>query len=246
LTVPWVLYVVSVGGDFLDLYRFFVPVLPLAALALAAAWHRAFVAARARRGRYAGLALAAIAALALLAYGAGQRDLRARALEVSEPGRAARGIEPLGWTRSYALRWAAMGRFIGGLARPGDWMAVGAAGAMPFYAGIDNLDTLGLCDAWVAHHAPVVGDRPGHQRFAPLPYILARRPVFLLIGNDYTSDRPLPLRRDPVWRARGYVWARAHVTTALGAPEPFFHYFLLRRDRAAAWRGRPGLAVAGD
>jgi hypothetical protein len=227
LLPAYVVYVALVGGDFLDLYRFFVPLLPLA-FVLAAS----LLAGRLSSFAHGAVATALGAAL-VFAHGVHQRELGARALQIAEPARREHGIEPLGWTRLYALRWAAIGRFIAEHAEPDDWMAVGAAGAMPYYAGIRNLDTFGLCDEWVAHNAPIVGQRPGHQRFAPESYILSKRPVFLLIGNDYSSDAPRPLRRDRKWESRGYVWAEARIDAArYGAPSSFHHYFLMRRDRA--------------
>ncbi len=228
LLIPlYVAYVVTVGGDFLDLYRFFVPLLPLG-IAL-------FVASLSSRlERFAGgRVLLAVAVLLVALHGGQQHALAQRARQVKEPERSSRGIEPLGWTRLYALRWAAMGRWIAAHAAQDDRMAVGAAGAMPYFAGIHNLDTFGLCDAWVSHHAPIVGNRPGHQRFATREYILKHEPAFLLIGNDYARDAPAPLRKDASWERRGYVWAEAKVDAkTFGAPTTFFHYFLMRRDRA--------------
>jgi hypothetical protein len=236
----YVAYVVTVGGDFLDLYRFFVPLLPLG-LVLATA---AILPRLAARLPYA--AALAAGALLLLGHGVHQQRLAARALQVKEPERAERGIEPLGWTRLYARRWAAIGRWIHAHAEPSDWMAVGAAGAMPYFAGIANLDTFGLCDAWVAHEGPIVGNRPGHQRFAPESYILSKRPVFLLIGNDYSSDTPRTLRRDRKWEQRGYVWAEARVDAdRFGAPATFYHYLIMRRDRAEQHASSKWLRFAG-
>lgn len=244
LVVTYVPYVVSVGGDFLDLYRFFVPLMPIAFAALVSTGCGLYLRLPKRAGPRWTASFLALALLAAFAWQ--QQRLRSTALAISEPARAAAGVEPLGWTRLHALRWAAMGRWIASMASPGDWMAVGAAGAMPFYAGISNLDTFGLNDAFVAKNAPVVGDRPGHQRFAPLDYILSKEPVFLLIGNDYVLESPAPsLRRDPVWERRGYVWAEATLLReAHGAPGRVHHYFLLRRDRAEALRGRPHLRTA--
>jgi hypothetical protein len=228
LLVPlYVVYVIMVGGDFLDMYRFFVPLLPLGMVLVACA-----LSAQLARFSQGNVLLATVVTLLVL-HGAHQHALASRARQVAEPERSSRGIEPLGWTRLYALRWAAMGRWIGAHATQSDRMAVGAAGAMPYFAGIHNLDTFGLCDAWVSHHAPVVGNRPGHQRFAPRSYILRHKPAFLLIGNDYTRDKPEPLRRDLTWKRLGYVWAEAKVDQAtFGAPKTFFHYFLMRADRA--------------
>jgi hypothetical protein len=238
LIALFVPYVISVGGDFLDLYRFFVPLLPIAfALVVSAGYTLLRPSARPRAVRCA----AALGAVALLgAFAAGQLRLRETALKVAEPERARIGVEPLGWTRLYALKWAAIGRWIASVSAPDDWLAVGAAGAMPYHARVNNLDTFGLCDAYVAHEAPIVGNRPGHQRFAPLPYILSKSPVFLFIGNDYARDVREPvLRRDPAWERRGYVWAEATIDAeTFGAPTTFYQYFLLRRDRAEALRGR--------
>jgi hypothetical protein len=239
LVPAYVAYIALVGGDFLDLYRFFVPLLPLV-FVLAASLLAGSVYAVARGAVALGLAVALVAGHAVHQYRLGER-----ALQVAEPQRAEHGLEPLGWTRLYALRWAALGRWIAAHAERDDWMAVGAAGAMPYYAGIRNLDTFGLCDEWVAHSGPIVGHRPGHQRFAPEWYILQKRPAFLLIGNDYSSDAPRALRRDRRWDARGYVWAEARIDAAkFGAPRSFHHYFLMRRDRAEQHASSPYLRFA--
>jgi len=184
----------------------------------------------------------AIAAALFLVHAQGQYTLAERAKQVREPERAKRGIEPLGWTRSYALRWAAMGRWIAHHAAPDDRMAVGAAGAMPYWSGIYNLDTFGLCDAWIAHHGPIVSNRPGHQRFAPRSYILQHKPVFLLIGNDYAREKPEPPKRDRTWEKLGYTWAEAKVDAhTFEAPETYYHYFLMRLDRATERASSPWL-----
>ena len=53
------------------------------------------------------------------------------------------------------------------------------------------------------------------------------------------------LRRDPTWERRGYVWAEATIDAeTFGAPTTFYQYFLLRRDRAEALRGRAFVRTA--
>jgi len=52
------------------------------------------------------------------------------------------------------------------------------------------------------------------------------------VGIDRCS--PQPLRIDPAWAQRGYVWAEATVdSTTFGSDEIFCHDLLRRRDRAA-------------
>ena len=238
------LYVARVGGDFLPATRFFAPLVPLLALFVGVAVDllvRSVPDASPRVAR--GAVRGAVAGLALSLVGAPQLAWAHAVVVDEEPLR----IEPLHWTRDYGLRWSALGRWIAAHAKPGDGMAMGAAGAAPFYAGLDvwNLDILGLCDAYVAREGIVVGSRPGHQRRAPLRYTLAKRPVFLFEG-DYDREEPPVLARDTGWESRGYEWAAAKVDGRYGATTPFWWVFLLRRDRADELRGATDLVLATD
>jgi arabinofuranosyltransferase len=241
-------YVMAIGGDFLDLYRFLVPTLPLV---FAIALHSLLglldgvpllgTGSRIHRLRWI---QPIVGVVCLLWYASHQVALAERAMQLSEPGRKAFGIEPLGWTATYARRWAATGRWIQAQSKPGDTLAVGAAGAMPFYAQLPNIDTFGLCDAYVARHGIVIGSRPGHQRFAPIDYLLRRAPTFLLV-NDYAADDPESFRREPSWEQLGYLWVEAEIRPDIHrAPSAFFHYMLVRRDRATELRGHPWTRVA--
>lgn len=234
LLLLFVPYVIRVGGDFLDLYRFFAPVLPLGFVLVASAGQTLV-----SRFRVPWPGVLSLGLALLVVHGRNQVQLRERALQVSEPSRAEQGVEPLGWTRLYARRWGALGRWVSSLAEPDEWMAVGAAGAMPYYAGISNLDTFGLCDDFVAHHGASAGSRPGHQRFAPFDYMVRRRPTFIFV-NDFSRDRRMPQMRSlPHFQRAGYRLVEAHVTAEEhGAPETFYHYLYVRSDRADAFEGR--------
>ncbi|HSQ66923.1 MAG TPA: hypothetical protein VLM85_27075 [Polyangiaceae bacterium] len=178
LVVPWVLMVIVVGGDFLDLFRFFVPILPLLYVSLVASGIEVGRKLNATRGGW----LLAVA-LGAPAWLLGQNMLRKRALQVEEPTREALRIEPLGWTKHHALDWEDAGRFLAAHAQPGDTMADPAAGAGPFYAGLPNIDVFGIADAEVARHGLPNGNRPGHQRFASLDYVLSRHPTFIMFDK---------------------------------------------------------------
>jgi len=235
LWLCFVPYIIRIGGDFLDLYRFFAPLLPLGFVLVAAAMHTT-----AAKLRLPWQALLALTTVLLGLHGFNQWKLKERAQSITEPARIAHGIEALGWTRLYALRWAAMGRWVASFAKPDDWMAVGAAGAMPYFAGISNLDTFGLCDEFVAHHGAIVASRPGHQRFAPFDYMMRRRPTFVFV-DDYSRDYPLRhLSTLAHYRREGYQLVEAHLTPAMHtAPSEFFHYLYVRQDRAKQMEGQP-------
>jgi len=225
-------YVASVGGDFLDLYRFLVPMFPLVAVGCAHGMTR--IVRRWPPGRARIVATACVLGITLGPHAWRQIILGQRARQLQDKKRESASIEPIGWTRQYAQRWSATGRWIRAHAEPGDWMVTGAAGAMPFYAGpeVKNLDVLGLNDAWVSHNGKIIGSRPGHQREATEEYMLSKRPVFIFFTDHIETAFKLP-KRDNGWEAKGYVWTVAKVEAEkYGAPKTFYHYFLMRIDRA--------------
>jgi arabinofuranosyltransferase len=128
---------------------------------------------------------------------------------------------PTGWLDGKWEGVAAMDRFARVGLAVGEWMhdnlppdtlvSVGAAGAVPYGAGLPIVDAYGLVDPGLArlpglrpHQGP--GARPGHQIIAPVSYIKARDPD-LLCHVGFRGDRPPSERRaHPAFRA-GYVWA---------------------------------------
>jgi hypothetical protein len=195
--------------------------------------------------RYAPAAGALAGALLVAAYGAHQRKMGAVINAGSALASPPIRLEPLDWTRLHAKRWAAFGRWVKERAKPGDWMAIGAAGAAPYHAGINNLDLLGLCDRFIARHGIVVGSRPGHQRYAPPDYVLARSPVFLLYTGAFLTEKRVRPRRDPASEKGGYVWILATIDAAkYGSPDTYYFHFQLRTDRARELAGDPFIEMA--
>jgi hypothetical protein len=56
----------------------------------------------------------------------------------------------------------------------GPTIATTAAGAIPFHSRLRTIDMLGLNDPWIARHGLPVRTQPGHERTAPLAYLLER------------------------------------------------------------------------
>jgi hypothetical protein len=235
-------YIARVGGDFLDLYRFIAPILPALFCLVGAALLRAW-------SRFGGRAQIPLQITALgLAYAwiSPRASLTAEALTVNAASRRPLHLEPLGWTRLYGRRWAGIGRFLARIRVPSDTMAMGAAGAAPFFSGMPNLDLFGLNDAEIAHHGWVVGNRPGHQRFASTEYLLSKHPTFILMYPEQTPESSRPLRSDPFWARNGYLPAEMNVDASLCEGEAgFYHQFLVRSDRAASLRAQ-GVRVGAD
>ncbi len=98
----------------------------------------------------------------------------------------------------YDVVWnnVAIGRKLKEISRPDETLAIGAAGAIPYYSGLVTYDTLGLNDRHIAR-VPVKDPARlgfGHER-GDGAYILAKNPTYLV---------PTPLRSmvagpDPWW-----------------------------------------------
>lgn len=221
LTLTFIVYVIWVGGDFLDLFRFFVPVFPLLFVCLVASTLELTERLGAHPRTWALIVL-----LVLPAFGLSQWALRTRSLALSEAKRTAYWIEPIGWTRKYAHVWADVGRFVKAHAAPGDTMAAAAAGAAPYYAELPSIDLFGLADAEVARHGHPNGVRPGHQRFATLEYVLRKRPTFLML-----DECALPAQwAGWKWTDSGYECVIVKASTRSGGEMRLT--FLLERERA--------------
>jgi len=183
VVVPYLAYVVYVGGDALPMYRFFVPILGLLAITMAAgaralADRMAATGARARLARHATLiAAVALAAPALF-------DLRA-----AFTGPAFDYIEQ---DRREVRLWREVGLWFRQHAAPGDSIALIPAGAIPYYSGLVTIDMLGLNDRTIAR-APVreMGSGPaGHEKY-DTGYVLSRQPTYILLGlYEERATRP--------------------------------------------------------
>jgi arabinofuranosyltransferase len=213
------IYVASVGGDFMGLFRFVMPAIPLLALVAAVALRSAL----ARIDRLAPVIVAA--ALALHAWHAVRVDKRA----LVAPGPSDRGIDRPAWLRWYTDDRAAIGRWFARFGRPDDYAAVGGAGAQVYYSRMRSLDCYGLSDEHIAHDIPASSSRPGHQKYAPDDYILSRHPTIITSNNYNIGGAPVWIGRDPtLWMQRGYHYVTVPVP---GLSSPFYS-FLLRNDRS--------------
>ncbi len=227
LSLAWIaaqcLHVAHVGGDFMALHRFMAPLTPLCALWAAWGCLRALSAARARP---LALRLAPLAPLALLAlltpWALHLRAVHARANAVGSAG----GVDSIGWLREFVGQCEGVGRWIAHNTPPSARLATTAAGAIAFYSDRYTLDLLGLNDAWVAHHVPARGARPGHTKSAPFDYVMRQRPDLLIYHPTL-----IPLPNDPnpqharALAPRGFEW---RVVALSGVTPPYWGFWARR------------------
>ncbi len=208
-------YVVKVGGDFMGLYRFILPVLPLGAVVLQEALRQITARFAPMVGRLT-LGLAGLTIAAGFAVSSWKVS-RTAATWVG----ADNGIDSPAYLKAYADQRIPIGRWFGQHARPDDLMTVGGAGVIPYYSGIRSYDVFGLVDQHIAHSPAMTNsNRPGHQKWGSDAYMLSRRPT--LITHYYCLGGPCGYEAAAF---PGYEWVKI--------PLPGIYYsFQKRLDRA--------------
>jgi arabinofuranosyltransferase len=212
------LYVVQVGGDFMGLYRFILPILPLGALCV----QEAARTLTDRLSRYVTRpVLTAAGITAFAAFVAGSLKVSHRASQVSSD----RGIDSPGYLRHYVEERLPVGLWMAQHVRPEHLASVGGAGVIPYYSGIRAFDCYGLVDQTIAHDPRMtVATRPGHQKWPSFPYLFSRKPT--LITHVYCINQRCNTD-EAFWRSNGYEWVTA---TIPGLPAPSLYSFLKRID----------------
>lgn len=172
----WALYIIAVGGDFMS-FRFWIAPLPLLLIVAAFTVHRFLP---------RGAAQAALAALMLIG------PIHARfALGKSLNGF---GIEPLGDLVNHLHGdgdWVNIGKRLKELFGGSDVIiAVGAAGAIPYYSELPSVDFIGLCDPVIPKIAERFTVVPGHRIIAPLEYIVERGVNLVVEPNNFLLSDP--------------------------------------------------------
>ena len=221
VSLAFAAYVVKVGGDFMGLYRFILPVVPLGAVVVAESARRLYAQIRLRVG-----ARVAAAALGVVAAGFLVGSVHTSRQAMTFVG-ADNGIDMPAYLKTYAEERIPVGQWLRQYRQDADLMTVGGAGVIPYYSEIPAYDVFGLVDARIAHDPHMtVSSRPGHQKWGSDDYMLSRKPT--LITHHYCLGSACAVNNG--WTPPGYEWVRA--TTTLPGQRPSYYSFLKRRDRA--------------
>lgn len=177
------LYVIYIGGDYMAMYRFFVPVLPPMYLLVAA------FCAPMLNGR------SAMVASALLLLGAAFTFVHStpldRALFPKPPRQHGHygGVQTERW---HTARLSLIGEFFGDNKHSGDEsVATDAIGAISYYSGMTVYGFHGLVDPYIARRraageTPGLG-LPGHEK-THLPYVLSLCPTNIMFSRLLTDE----------------------------------------------------------
>jgi hypothetical protein len=226
----YLVYTVSVGGDFMGLHRFIMPMFVVAALAvtLGAEWI-----ARKLPGRAAG---ALIAAVLVGTFAVTQWDLTRASLRTGNFG-SDRGIDTPAYLIAYTEDRAAIGRAMEGCFRADDFSIVGGAGAQPYLGRMRSIDVFGLVSETIAHDEPRVRARAGHTKFGSDRVLAAYDPTFVFSCYQIHKAPAQPtLPCAGFWLARGFEPVTMHIPGMRENGE--YYTFLAKKARNFQCPGR--------
>jgi hypothetical protein len=240
--VVYLAYAVTVGGDFMGLHRFIMPVFVLAAIALTLGLEYLTSLARAAGVR---TVLAVVAgALVVGGFAVGQLALT-RASTRFGNNASDRGIDTPAYLMVYTADRAAIGRAMAPCFRPDDFSIVGGAGAQPYFGRMRAIDVFGLVSERIAHEEPRIRPRAGHTKFGNDRLLADYDPTFVFSCYAiHTKPTPQPrLGCAGFWLARGYEEVTMRIPgmqqrDKRSAPPPAYYTFLAKKSRAFQCPGR--------
>ncbi|HEX6837752.1 MAG TPA: hypothetical protein VF334_14330, partial [Polyangia bacterium] len=233
--------VVAMGGDYMNDFRFFRPIMAIVAFAIACAL--AIIARAPRRGA---VAVAAASFVVLFAAHLGLQ--RAGSPVFADAPPAVEHKQILTVTRARAERFAdALSR----IAEPGDSLLVDWAGVMGFGHALRTIDCTGLVshdiadDFYLRKEWSDDGSRrerlPGHARWPTIDYMRRERFAFIFPKvNRLPPEQPEITPAMPS-RTRGYPFL--HVTVPLDGGEYFRFFTTLSPETLAARARARGLRI---
>ena len=225
--VGYVLYAVSVGGDFMGLHRFVMPIFVVGVISAVLGAHRV---ARLCRGHGWRAAAIVAAGVTSVAYGSYQVVLTSRlrpGWRDCAPGDSHciahhrrnhwpsdRGIDTPSYLAVYAHDRELIGRHLRTCLHSGDFSIFGGVGAKPFYSRGRGVDVFGLVSAEIAHGVALTRPRPGHNKWAPDDKLFQwYQPdfVFHCYSLHTAPDKPRFNCNPSFWRRRHYRRVTVHI-----------------------------------
>ena len=235
LLVSYTAYTIAVGGDYMAMHRFYVPVLPFLYL-LAAACAAALFPRASRPPQTSAFAL--ILAITTAGTFFPSTPLE-RGFFASPPQQHGdqRGVVIERW---HVARLSVIGKFFREYRRDySESLATPAIGCIGYYSDMMVYDVYGLVDTHIAHLAAppdFTQHLPGHGR-SDLAYTLSQRPTYFMFPRDLTT-KPVELWQDVPEALRDemnreYVHRSVWLADPVNREAGYFTFFE-RRDSAAA------------
>jgi arabinofuranosyltransferase len=233
IAIVYLPYAVSVGGDFMGLHRFIMPVFACAAVlvALGLEWIGTRLKHRMLCIALPAIVIAAFAATQLLLTIDSTRSC------AGQPCPNDHGIDSPAYLMIYTADRAAIGKAMATCFTDDDFSIFGGAGAQPYYARMRGIDVFGLVSDRIAHEEPRRRARAGHTKFARDQLLAEYDPDFVFSCYAiHPSPTPPALPCDVgFWKSRGFEQVTLHVPELQQAGT--YYTFLVKKDRHLACPG---------
>jgi hypothetical protein len=238
LAAVYVPYAISVGGDFMGLHRFIMPLFAIAAMALTLGLEWLVERVPAKHDDTAQQVVGWVASgLIVAAFAFCQVRLTLTSIRPNNL-RSDHGIDTPAFLMVYTEDRATIGKAMASCFRPTDFSIVGGAGAQPYYGHMRAIDVFGLVSARVAHEEPRIRARAGHTKFARDTLLAQYDPTFVF--SCYAiHDKPTPPMLNCAtgfWLAKGYELVTMKIPGMRQSGE--YYTFLAKKDRHFECPGR--------
>lgn len=228
LSLAFIAYQISVGGDYKNTIRFLIPILPVWCALAVAGVH--FAAARITAAPK--LARQGVAALVIIVLGGWSAHLHYESTKAIFNR----------WLRVAQLK--AIGRHLDETLPPEAWIAVSNAGIIPYYSKRRTIDMWGLSDAHIARSPAKLGTAMdvGHQK-GDGEYVLRQSPDAILFFAMESMPRPVVMNPNWLQVARRFAFgpsereiaahpefANAYLPKAARMPDGTYLNYFVRRS----------------
>lgn len=232
LALVYLAYTVSVGGDFMGLHRFVMPVFVIAAVGCALGLRLVIQWLATRVPGVRRPAIAALLAVAVIAgFAVDQVRLTVESLRWGN-WKSDHGIDTPAYLHIYTADRAAIGAHMRQCFEPDDFSIVGGAGAQPYEGRMRAIDVFGLVSERIAHEVPPTHPRAGHNKWGPDALLLEHEPEFVFSCYSI-HDRPDNARMNcspGFWTRNGYERVTLHIPGLRQQGQ--YYTFWKRKDRA--------------
>jgi hypothetical protein len=225
LAAVYLPYAASVGGDFMGLHRFIMPMFVVGAIAVVLGLERI------PRARFA-------APVLVLAFAVTQLLLTRESVRWGNFAADHGVIDTPAFLMVYTADRAAIGKAMEPCFQPDDFSIVGGAGAQPYYGRMRGIDVFGLVSDRIAHEEPRIRPRAGHTKFGSDKLLAEYDPTFVFscYAIHATPKAPALPCNVGFWTARGYeqVTMKIPGMTQMGE----YYTFLAKKSRNFQCPGR--------
>jgi hypothetical protein len=182
-------YVVYVGGDFMDMFRFFVPILPFLFFLIQEGFRGlySYLGPVSNRKQRRSLIITEILLVGLTLF-----VLVSPSKEANQVWHR-KNIDSIGLSRENVRLWSKVGLMFKEMAKPGQSLSTSAAGAIPYYSELYTIDELGLTLASIDDLRERAVHRAGHTKRVTDEFLLLKRPTYF-VGHPKLYDDFEPSR----------------------------------------------------